>query len=61
MAYQMAGLQLLKEHLNSRKRSRAAEIKSEAAVETQKMKREYSIAARMAVIDELETLTEKNS
>ena len=36
--------------------SEAAEIKSEAAVETQRMKREYSIAARTDVIEELGTV-----
>ena len=57
VAYQMAGLQLMKEHRNASKRGRAAKLKSEAAVETQKMKREYAIAARGNVIEQLEQFT----
>ena len=54
VSYQMAGLQLMKEHRNASKRGRAAQLKSEAAVETEKTKLEYAIAARGNVIEQLE-------
>ena len=56
VAYQMAGLQLIKEHVQASKRGRAAQLKSEAALETKRLKLEYSIAARVEVIEQLSSM-----
>ena len=52
-AYQMMGLQLMREHISAEKRARALQIKSAAEEETRRVKREEELATRDSVIEEL--------
>ena len=56
-AYQMMGMQLMHEHISAEKRARALQIKTEAQLETKRVKREAELAQRDSVIDELSAAT----